>query len=133
MLNIQATTDDFAQSGETLERPGERLTPELHSDPPLPTSDIVNLLALGQATESTQYLGEELRRNLHRWAPRHCSPQRVEPTGRAHAEILRDQQLPRRWREEPAESAATRVTVQQQVSHNLTITYSSNVTGGLNK
>jgi len=134
VLNIQATTT-ISQYEVTLDLsgPASRLTLSYRSDPPLPTSDIVNLLALGQATESTQYLGGTAAQSPQMGATTLLSEAVSSQLGGRMQKFFGISS----FRVDPflvagtgtEQSAATRVTVQQQVSHNLTITYSSNVTG----
>jgi translocation and assembly module TamB len=134
ILNIQATTT-ISQYEITLDLsgPASRLTLSYRSDPPLPTSDIVNLLALGQATESTQYLGGTASQSPQMGATTLLSEAVSNQLGGRMEKLFGISS----FRVDPflvagggtEQSAATRVTVEQQVSHNLTITYSSNVTG----
>ncbi len=103
------------------------------SDPPLPSSDIITLLALGQTGEESQLRGA-----------RRCAD---AGSGRHHA-ALRGRLLAARWAHpapcsesaisawtRPTSAATTvgqnpaaRVTVQQQFARNLIITYSTDVT-----
>jgi translocation and assembly module TamB len=130
VLNIEATTT-ISQYQVTIDfsGPSSRLALNYRSDPPLPDSDIVALLALGNTGESnalmsgtgaasqnygaTALLSEAISTGLggrieHLFGISHFS---VDPFVAGTA----------------AESnAAARVTIQQQVKNNLTITYSTN-------
>jgi translocation and assembly module TamB len=130
VLNIEATTT-ISQYQVTIDfsGPSSRLGLNYRSDPPLPDSDIVALLALGNTGESnalmtgtgaasqnygaTALLSEAISSGLggrieHLFGISHFS---VDPFVAGTA----------------AESnAAARVTIQQQVKNNLTITYSTN-------
>jgi translocation and assembly module TamB len=130
VLNVEATST-ISQYQVTIDfsGPSSRLALNYRSDPPLPDSDIVALLALGNTGESnalmsgtgaasqnygaTALLSEAISTGLggrieHLFGISHFS---VDPFVAGTA----------------AESnAAARVTIQQQVKNNLTITYSTN-------
>jgi translocation and assembly module TamB len=133
VLNVQATTN-IQQYEVTLDisGPASRLALNYRSDPPLPTSDIINLLALGQATESTAYRG--------------ASSQQTPQSGATSllSEAISNQfggRLERlfgitRFRVDPflagttsEQNGAARVTIEEQVGQHLTVTYVTNVAG----
>jgi translocation and assembly module TamB len=131
VLNIQATAT-VSQYEVTLDLtgPASRLSLSYRSDPPLPTSDIISLLALGQPTESTQYMGSGS--NSQMGATALLSEAITSQLGGRMEKIFGISS----FRLDPflagtgtQQNAATRVTVEQQVRHNLSVTYSSNVTG----
>jgi len=134
ILNVEATTT-IQQYEITLNfnGPASKLTLAYRSDPPLPTNDIVTLLALGQTTsEATTRSGG------------------TSQSGTAGASAILSEAISSqlggrlerlfgitRFRVDPGlagvgstgseQNAAARVTVEQQIARNLTITYVSNV------
>jgi len=134
VLNVEATTT-IEQHEITLNfnGPASKLTLAYRSDPPLPTDDIITLLALGQTTsESTvrsggtsgsgtsnasailsEAISSQLGGRLERLFG--ITRFRVDP-GLAEVGSTGSEQ-----------NAAARVTVEQQIARNLTITYVSNV------
>ncbi|HEY6945600.1 MAG TPA: translocation/assembly module TamB domain-containing protein [Candidatus Acidoferrum sp.] len=135
VLNVEATTT-IEQYEITLNfnGPASKLTLAYRSDPPLPTEDIITLLALGQTTAESA-------------ATRSGA---ASPSGTASASAILSEavssqlggRLERlfgitRFRVDPGlaevgstgseQNAAARVTVEQQIARNLTITYVSNV------
>ncbi|HYL85748.1 MAG TPA: translocation/assembly module TamB domain-containing protein [Candidatus Angelobacter sp.] len=134
VLNVEATTT-IQQYEITLNftGPASKLTLAYRSDPPLPANDIVTLLALGQTTsEATTRSGGTTQ------------------SGTAGASAILSEAISSqvggrlerlfgitRFRVDPGltgvgstgseQNAAARVTVEQQVARNLTITYISNV------
>jgi translocation and assembly module TamB len=135
VLNVEATTT-IEQYEITLNfnGPASKLTLAYRSDPPLPTDDIITLLALGQTTAESA-------------ATRSGG---TSPSGTASASAILSEavssqlggRLERlfgitRFRVDPGltelgstgsgQNAGARVTVEQQVARNLTITYVSNV------
>lgn len=134
VLNVEATTT-IEQYEITLNfnGPASKLTLAYRSDPPLPANDIVTLLALGQtASEATARSGSTTQ------------------TGTASASAILSEAISSqvggrlerlfgitRFRVDPGlaevgstgsgQNAAARVTVEQQIARNLTITYVSNV------
>ena len=135
VLNVEATTT-IEQYEITLNfnGPASKLTLAYRSDPPLPTNDIITLLALGQTTaESAANRGAG-----------------TSSSGTANASAILSEALSSklsgpvqqlfgitRFRVDPGlaevgstgseQNAAARVTVEQQIARNLTITYVSNV------
>src|SRR5712692_3889976 len=134
VLNVEATTT-IQQYEITLNfnGPASKLTLAYRSDPPLPANDIVTLLALGQtSSEATarsggttqsgtagasailsEAISSQLGGRLERLFG--ITRFRVDP-GLAGVGSTGSQQ-----------NAASRVTVEQQITRNLTITYVSNV------
>ena len=134
VLNVEATTT-IEQYEITLNfnGPASKLTLAYRSDPPLPTDDIITLLALGQTTaESAANRGAG------------SSPSGTASASAILSEAVSSQLGGRverlfgitRFRVDPGltevgsttsgQSAAARVTVEQQIARNLTITYVSN-------
>jgi len=134
VLNVEATTT-IQQYEITLNfnGPASKLTLAYRSDPPLPANDIVTLLALGQtSSEATARSGGTAQ------------------SGTAGASAILSEAISSqlggrlerlfgitRFRVDPGlagvgstgseQNAAARVTVEQQITRNLTITYVSNV------
>ncbi len=134
VLNVEATTT-IQQYEITLNfnGPASKLTLAYRSDPPLPANDIVTLLALGQtSSEATARSGG------------------TSQSGTAGASAILSEAISSqlggrlerlfgitRFRVDPGlagvgstgsqQSAASRITVEQQITRNLTITYVSNV------
>jgi translocation and assembly module TamB len=133
ILNIQATTM-VDQYEVTLDISGQasKLTLNYRSDPPLPASDIINLLALGQATESNLYRGSTALQTPQMGATTLLSEAISNQLGGRLEKLFGIS----RFRVDPflagtgnEQNAAARVTIEEQVGHNLTITYVTNVTG----
>jgi translocation and assembly module TamB len=134
VLNVEATTT-IQQYEITLNfnGPASKLTLAYRSDPPLPANDIVTLLALGQTSSEastrsggtaqsgtagasailSEAISSQLGGRLERLFG--ITRFRVDP-GLAGVGSTGSQQ-----------SAASRITVEQQITRNLTITYVSNV------
>jgi translocation and assembly module TamB len=134
VLNVEATTT-IQQYEITLNfnGPASKLTLAYRSDPPLPANDIITLLALGQtSSEATARSGG------------------TSQSGTAGASAILSEAISSqlggrlerlfgitRFRVDPGlagvgstgseQNAAARVTVEQQIARNLTITYVSNV------
>ncbi len=134
VLNVEATTT-IQQYEITLNfnGPASKLTLAYRSDPPLPANDIVTLLALGQtSSEATARSGG------------------TSQSGTAGASAILSEAISSqlggrlerlfgitRFRVDPGlagvgstgseQNAAARITVEQQITRNLTITYVSNV------
>ncbi|HTV58868.1 MAG TPA: translocation/assembly module TamB domain-containing protein [Verrucomicrobiae bacterium] len=128
-LNIEATTN-ISQYQVTINFSGRasRLTLSYRSDPPLPDSDIIALLAIGSTGEesafrsqtsgsqnygATALLSEAISSGLGGRIERlfGITHFRVDPFLAGTA---------------TESNAAARVTIQQQVTHDMTVTYSSN-------
>ena len=134
VLNVEATTT-IQQYEITLNfnGPASKLTLAYRSDPPLPTDDIITLLALGQTT------AEAAARSGGATAPSSSSNASAILSEAISSQV--GGRLERlfgitRFRVDPgltevgsttsSQSAAARVTVEQQIARNLTITYVSN-------
>ena len=129
ILNVEATST-ISQYQVTIDfsGPASRLTLNYRSDPPLPDSDIIALLALGSPGESSGLRSAiRLRRTT---APRPCcrKPFRAGSEGRIEHLFGVSQ-----FRVDPfvagtatESNAAARITIEQQVKNKLTITYSTN-------
>ena len=78
-LNVQATTT-VEQYEVTLDisGPASRLALNYRSDPPLPSSDIISLLALGQTTESTAVSRRSPPSKRRNPARHRCFPKRFQ-------------------------------------------------------
>jgi translocation and assembly module TamB len=132
VLNVEATTT-IQQYEVTLDfsGPSSKLSLSYRSDPPLPGNDIITLLALGQTSSeatsrsagaqtnagATALLSEAISSQLGGRLERlfGITRFRVDPGLTTIGSTATDQ------------NPAARVTVEQQVSRNLTITYVSNV------
>jgi translocation and assembly module TamB len=133
ILSIQATTT-VQQYTVTLDISGQasKLTLNYRSDPPLPPTDIINLLALGQATESTLYRGSTALQTPQMGATTLLSEAISNQLGGRLEKLFGIS----RFRVDPflagtgnEQNAAARVTIEQRIGHNFTITYVTNVTG----
>jgi translocation and assembly module TamB len=134
VLSIQASTT-ISQYQVTLDLsgPADHLSLGYRSDPPLPTADIVSLLALGSPTTSSQYATTSGGANSSQMGATTLLSEAISSQLGGRVEKLfgitsfrLDPFLAETGTEQ---NEATRVTVQQQVSKNVTVTYSSNVTG----
>jgi translocation and assembly module TamB len=133
VLNVEATTT-IQQYEITLDftGPSSKLALSYRSDPPLPANDIITLLALGQTSSeatsrsvgtgqtnsgATALLSEAISSQLGGRLERlfGITRFRVDPGLTTLGSTATDQ------------NPAARVTVEQQISRNLTITYVSNV------
>lgn len=135
-LNIEATTT-IQQYEITLNfsGPASKLTLAYRSDPPLPASDIITLLALGQTqSEAAMRAGVSATgQNASTGASAILSEAVSSQLGGRLERLFGIT----RFRVDPglaevgstgsSQNAAARVTVEQQVTRNLTITYVSNV------
>jgi len=135
VLNVEAvTTIEQYEITLNFNGPASKLTLAYRSDPPLPTDDIVTLLALGQTTSE---------------ASATARGGATTSSGTANASAILSEAISSqlggrlerlfgitRFRVDPGltevgstssgQSAAARVTVEQQIARNLTITYVSN-------
>jgi translocation and assembly module TamB len=133
ILNIQATTT-VQQYEVTLDISGQasKLTLNYRSDPPLPTTDIINLLAMGQATESNLYRGSSALQTPQMGATTLLSEAISSQLGGRLEKLFGIS----RFRVDPflagtgnEQNAAARVTIEQRIGNKFTITYVTNVTG----
>ncbi len=132
-LNVQATTA-IAQYEVTLDisGPASRLALNYRSDPPLPASDIISLLALGQTTESSAYRGASSAQTPQSGATSLLSEAISNQLGGRLEKLFGIS----RFRVDPflagttnAQNGAARVTIEERVGHHLTVTYVTNVAG----
>jgi len=133
VLNVQATTT-VQQYEVTLDisGPASRLAMSYRSDPPLPTTDIINLLALGQATESTAYRGSTAAQTPQSGATSLLSEAISSQLGGRLEKLFGIT----RFRVDPflagttnAQNGAARVTIEERVGNHLAVTYATNVAG----
>jgi len=132
-LNVQATTA-VEQYEVTLDisGPASRLALNYRSDPPLPSSDIISLLALGQTTESSAYRGASSSQTPQSGATSLLSEAISNQLGGRLEKLFGIS----RFRVDPflagttnAQNGAARVTIEERVGHHLTVTYVTNVAG----
>lgn len=133
IINVQASTT-IQQYEVTLDisGPASRLALNYRSDPPLPSSDIINLLALGQATESTAYRSTTAAQTPQSGATSLLTEAISNQLGGRLERLFGIT----RFRVDPflagttnAQNGAARVTIEEQVGKNLTVTYVTNVAG----
>jgi translocation and assembly module TamB len=133
VLNVEATTT-VQQYEITLNfnGPSSKLTLAYRSDPPLPANDIITLLAMGQtSSEATARSGGT--QNTSSGATALLSEAISSQVGGRLERLfgitrLRiDPGLATVGSTTSSQTAAARVTVEQQIARNLTITYVSNV------
>jgi translocation and assembly module TamB len=136
VLNVEATTT-IQQYEITLDfnGPASKLTLAYRSDPPLPANDIITLLALGQTSSEASIRGGGTGGTQS--ASSGASAILSEAVSSQVGGRLERLFGITRFRVDPglaevgstgsSQNAAARVTVQQQVTRNLTITYVSNV------
>ncbi len=136
VLNVEATTT-IQQYEITLNfnGPASKLTLAYRSDPPLPANDIVTLLALGQTSSEASIRGGGT--GTSQSATSGASAILSEAVSSQLGGRLEKLFGITRFRVDPGlaevgstgstQNAAARVTVEQQVTRNLTITYVSNV------
>ena len=131
LINIEATTR-IQQYEVTVDftGPGSHLTMSYRSDPPLPSSDIITLLALGQTGEESQLRGATAVQTPGTGATTLLSEavssqlgSRVQRLfGISHFSVGPSLETT------STQSPAARITVAQQFSQDLVITYSTDVT-----
>ena len=133
VVNVEASTT-IEQYEITLNftGPASKLTLAYRSDPPLPSSDIVTLLALGQTTSEASARGGAATQTSGVGASALLTEAVSSQVGGRLERLFGITSL----RVDPAlttvgsttgQTAAARVTVQQRVTPNLTVTYVSNV------
>ena len=113
----------------SLTGPPDRLKLQYHSEPPLPEADIVSLLALGRTREeSAQQLGNSAFGGDASGA---ILSQALNATVSSRVQILfggsRIKIDPQGLSTETTTSHGPQVTIEQQVTNQLTVTYSTNV------
>ncbi|HXY23970.1 MAG TPA: translocation/assembly module TamB domain-containing protein [Candidatus Acidoferrum sp.] len=134
ILNVEATTT-IEQYEITLNfnGPASKLTLAYRSDPPLPANDIVTLLAMGQTSAEAARSGGGTTQSGSTGASAILSEAISSQLGGRVERLFGIT----RFRVDPGltelgstgseQNAAARVTVEQQIARNLTITYVSNV------
>jgi translocation and assembly module TamB len=134
VVNVEATTN-IQQYEITLNfnGPASKLTLAYRSDPPLPANDIITLLALGQtSSESTARSGGASQSNTAGASAILSEAISSQFGGRVErlfgiTRFRVDPGLTTLGSSTSGQNAAARVTVEQQIARNLTITYVSNV------
>jgi translocation and assembly module TamB len=133
ILNVEATTS-IQQYQVTLDfsGPASHASLSYRSDPPLPTADIIGLLALGSTTGSSTLRTTGSTQTQDYGASALLSEAVSSQLGGRIERLFGIS----RFRVDPflagtatAQSAAARVTIEQQVTHDLTVTYSTNTSG----
>lgn len=133
VFNVEATTT-IQQYEITLDfnGPASKLTLAYRSDPPLPANDIITLLALGQTSSgtgsgnaTTQTTGSGASAILSEAVSSQVGGRLERLFGITRFRV--DPGLTELGSTSSSQTAAARVTVEQQVARNLTITYVSNV------
>lgn len=132
VINLEATTT-IRQYEVTLDfsGPASHLTMSYRSDPPLPSSDIVALLALGQTGEESQLRGPTAVRTPEMGATTLLSEAISSQLGGRVQRLFGISHFsvdPFLAGTTAGQNTAARVTIEQQFSRNLTITYITNVT-----
>lgn len=134
VVNVEATTN-IQQYEITLNfnGPASKLTLAYRSDPPLPGNDIITLLALGQtSSESTARSGGTSQGNTAGASAILSEAISSQLGGRVErlfgiTRFRVDPGLATLGSATSEQNAGARVTVEQQIARNLTITYVSNV------
>jgi translocation and assembly module TamB len=134
VVNVEATTN-IQQYEITLNfnGPASKLTLAYRSDPPLPGNDIITLLALGQtSSESTARSGGTSQGNTAGASAILSEAISSQVGGRVErlfgiTRFRVDPGLTTLGSATSEQNAGARVTVEQQIARNLTITYVSNV------
>jgi len=135
VINVEATTT-IQQYEITLNFTGEasKLSLSYRSDPPLPANDIITLLALGQTgSESALRTGAATQSSTSGASALLSEAISSQLGGRVErlfgiTRFRVDPGLTGVGASSSGQNAAARVTVQQQVTPNLTVLYESNVT-----
>ena len=130
VLNIEATTT-IQQYQITLDfsGPASHLNLAYRSDPPLPSSDVIALLALGTTSEESTLRSSTAGQSPNYGATALLSEALSSQIGGRIQHLFGIS----RFRIDPflsgtatEQNAGARITIQQQVTHDLTITYSTN-------
>lgn len=133
VLNVQATTN-IQQYEVTLEitGPASKLSLNYRSDPPLPSGDIISLLALGQTTESNAYRGSTSAQTPQSGATSMLTEAISNQLGGRLQKLFGIT----RFRVDPflagttnEQNGAARVTIEEQLGRHLRVTYVTNVAG----
>ncbi len=132
VLNIEATTT-IQQYQITLDfsGPASHLSLAYRSDPPLPSADVIALLALGTTSEESALRSSTAGQSQNFGATALLSEALTSQVGGRIQHLFGIS----RFRIDPflsgtstEQNAAARITIQQQVTRDLTITYSTNTT-----
>jgi translocation and assembly module TamB len=134
VVNVEASTT-IQQYEITLNfnGPASKLTLAYRSDPPLPANDIVTLLALGQTSQESTLRSASGAQSGTSGASALLSEAVSSQVGGRLEKLFGitnfrvDPGLTSVGSTGASQNAAARVTVQQQVTRNLTVTYVSNV------
>ena len=134
VINVEATTN-IQQYEITLNFSGQasKMSLSYRSDPPLPGNDIITLLAMGQTTsEAALRTGGTTQSNTTGASALLSEAISSQLGGRVErlfgiTRFRVDPGLAGVGTSGSGQNAAARVTVEQQVAHNLTVTYVSNV------
>jgi len=134
VVNVEASTT-IQQYEITLNfnGPASKLTLAYRSDPPLPANDIVTLLALGQTSQESTLRSASGAQSGTSGASALLSEAVSSQVGGRLEKLFGitnfrvDPGLTSVGSTGTSQNAAARVTVQQQVTRNLTVTYVSNV------
>ena len=127
-----ATTVEQYDVTIQLSGPGSRLHLGYHSDPPLPPTDVISLLALGRTSEATDLRSGTTTSALGDPGAQALISQAVSSQVSGRIEKLFGVS---RFSVDPGlagvgatQNTTARITVQQRVSHDLTVTYITDVT-----
>jgi translocation and assembly module TamB len=132
VLNVEAqTTINPYEITLDFTGPASRMQLAYRSDPPLPASDIISLLALGTPSESNAMMSTSSAQSQNFGATAILSEAISSQLGGPIEKLFGISH----FRVDPflsstgaAQSAAARVTIQQQVTRGLSVTYSTNAT-----
>jgi translocation and assembly module TamB len=110
----------------------DKLNMTYHSEPPLPSSDIISLLALGQTQEQSAQLQSSGQQNFNQQASSAALAEALNSALSSRARSLfgisHIKVDPQGLNTETSPTtSAPAVTIEQQVKDNLTVTYSTNV------
>ncbi len=131
VINVEATTT-IQQYEVTLDftGPASRLSLAYRSDPPLPSSDIIALLALGQTGEESNLRGPTAVQTPEMGATTLLSEAISSQLGGRIQRLFGISHFsvdPFLGGPTSTQTAAARVTIEQQVTRDLTVTYITNV------
>jgi translocation and assembly module TamB len=132
VIDVEATTTiQQYEVSIQLSGPASRLTLSYRSDPPLPSSDIITLLALGRTAEERQFRTSSGAGNADLGAQAILSEAISSQLGGRVERLFGVS----RFRVDPAysgvgsdQNATARITIEQRLTRDLTVTYVTNVT-----
>jgi translocation and assembly module TamB len=132
VFDLEATTT-VQQYDVTIQLsgPGSRLQLSYHSDPPLPSSDVITLLALGRAATTTDLrtgpTGTPSDQGAQALLTQAVS---IQVSGRVEKlfGVSRFSVDPGLTGVGATQTTTARITVQERISHDLTVTYVTDVT-----